>query len=256
MFTLLVVASACGSTERPADPPRESAPTPAEPPAPRIERVTFRANDGLTLVGSLRRGRRGAPALILVHPLDSNRREWEPIVAAMPDDLTILAFDMRGHGESVDRDGHVVGWRAFATADWVQIVDDVNRAIDFVNEELAPERLVLGGASIGSSAVLLAAVEHPEVVGVFALSPGRAYRGLDTITPAPSLSERALLFVAAEGEAPAKEAAEELSRLSSGRTRIVGGNAHGVRMVGAAPELPAELAAFVSSSLAAPSEER
>lgn len=254
IFALLGM-SACGSTERaaqPNEPPRETA-EPVESPAP--ERITFSAEDGLTLVGFLRRGPQGAPALILVHQLSSNHLEWEPIIASMPEGLTILSVDMRGHGQSIDRDGQTVGWRAFAGPDWEPIVDDVHRAIDWLKRELGAERFVLGGASIGSSAVLLAAVDRPEVVGVFALSPGRAYRGLDTIRPAPGLSDRNLLFVAAGGEAPAKEAAEELARLSEGHVQIVGGNAHGVRMVGAAPDLPARLATFVSTSLEPRTEE-
>lgn len=250
IFALLLIGmSACGRTERVAPEPSREPPTEPERTARTVENVTFPATDGLTLVASLRRGARGAPALILVHQLGSNRLEWEPIITAMPDELTIMSLDMRGHGASIDRDGQTVGWRAFANADWEDVVDDVERALDWVKRELGSERFVLGGASIGSSAVLLAAVDHPEVVGVFALSPGRAYRGLDTITPAPSLSDRRLLFVAAEGEDPAKDAAEELARLSGGRALIVGGNAHGARMVGAAPDLPTRLADFVSSAL-------
>lgn len=258
IFTLLAVVSACGSTERAAPEPQNSNPEPeqpTEPDSPTLERVTFAASDGLTLVASLRRGERGAPALILVHQLSSNRGEWTPIIEAMPSELTILAIDMRGHGESVDRNGQAVGWRAFATADWEHVVDDVGRAITYLQEQVSPQRIVLGGSSIGSSAVLLAAHTHANVAGVFALSPGRAYRGLDTITAAPELQDRALLFVAAEGEAPAKDAAEELARLSGGRAFIVGGNAHGVRMIGAAPNLPAQLSAFVSSALETPRAE-
>ena len=245
---LIALACACGSTERASTEPTANEPRDEEPTAP-LERVTFAASDGLTLVGSLRRAERGAPALILLHQLSSNRGEWTPMLEAMPTDITILSFDMRGHGESIVRDGRTVGWRAFASADWQHTVDDVGRAIDYLKREVGADRFVLGGASIGSSAALLTALDRPEVAGVFALSPGRAYRGLDTISRAADLRERRTLFVAAEGEAPAKEAAEELARLAGGSASIVGGNAHGVRMVGAAPDLPARLAAFVADTL-------
>lgn len=45
-------------------------------------------------------GRRGAPQVLLVHATGFHARCWDQVVRALPDDLHVLAIDMRGHGRS------------------------------------------------------------------------------------------------------------------------------------------------------------
>lgn len=40
------------------------------------------------------------PALVLVHGITESRRTWDPLVADLAADHTVLAVDMRGHGDS------------------------------------------------------------------------------------------------------------------------------------------------------------
>src|SRR5687767_13271715 len=80
---------------------REPAPTLHPSGEPR--RVTFVTSDGVTIGATLRPGGdRRAPAVILVHQLATDREEWAPVIAklAEPPGLTVLAIDLRGHGES------------------------------------------------------------------------------------------------------------------------------------------------------------
>src|SRR5438552_1717881 len=74
----------------------------ARPPAPPAQ-VTFTTDDGVTIGATLHPGATpDAPAVVLVHQLGSTRAEWDPLVAQLshPPALTLLAIDMRGHGES------------------------------------------------------------------------------------------------------------------------------------------------------------
>lgn len=40
------------------------------------------------------------PALVLVHGITESRRSWDPLVADLATDHTVVALDVRGHGES------------------------------------------------------------------------------------------------------------------------------------------------------------
>lgn len=208
-------------------------------------RLEFQGEGGTQLVGELWAASAGAPAVVLMHQLSAERGEWAPVVEALrPLGVTVFAFDQRGHGESEGE------WRSFGEADWAKLPADVSAALRVLrHHEVAPSKFVLGGSSIGSSAAILSGAREDDVVGVFALSPGRAYRGLDTITPAATYAPR-LLAIAAEGETPAKETAEELARVASrGSVQLLEGSAHGLRMMEATPDLPARIRTFVEQAL-------
>ncbi|MCZ7681897.1 MAG: hypothetical protein M5U28_25135 [Sandaracinaceae bacterium] len=108
------------------------------------------------------------------------------------------------------------------------------------------------GSSIGSSAAIVAAAGDPSVSAVVALSPGRAYRGIDAITPAARLGERALLVIASREEAPSAEAATDMARIApAGELLLVDGDRHGVAMFERAPESLERVVAFLRQQLAA-----
>jgi dienelactone hydrolase len=260
-FALVVLAAAAvgACSERrsePAEsreprPAREKAPDPGTPSAA-AERVTFTTTDGVTLVATLRRG--GEPeatAVVLVHQLSHDRSEWAPIVdrLARPPGLTTLALDMRGHGESTaGPDGRTLDWNGFDAAMWEATTLDVLAAVEYLagHPRIEPARIVVVGSSIGGSAAIAAAAREPRIAAVAALSPGRAYHGFDAITPIPALGERPLLTVAAEEEAPAAETAAEMARIArAGRSRLYPGSAHGLAMLGDAPDLAGDLERFI-----------
>lgn len=58
---------------------------------------------GATLSGYRREGT-GTP-LVLVHGFGGSRHDWEPIVAALPADLPLIAYDQRGFGDSTGAPG-------------------------------------------------------------------------------------------------------------------------------------------------------
>lgn len=251
-LTILVLCvAACGGSEpegRTSPPPASSsaAVTAArETTAEQPERFSVTTADGFELVGDLWPGAPDKPAIVLLHQLGSDRREWAPTIAALrPLGATILAFDLRGHAQSALRGGELAHWRSFETQDWAKLPGDLDLVLDRLTATGA-RRFVLVGSSIGSSAALLVAARRSDIAGVVALSPGRAYRGLDVLTPAPELSAP-VLAIAADGEAPAKETAEELARIApAAQALIVPGSAHGVRMRAAFPELDERIVAFV-----------
>lgn len=248
---------ASGATSR-----RGKAPPPVAPPrVPRGEEVTFPATDGLVIHATLWQGARpDVPAIVLVHQLSRDRTEWRPLVARLlaPTALTVLALDLRGHGASTRRpDGGEIDWRSMTPADWVGVERDVAGALRFLESgagrSLRPARLAIAGSSIGSSAAIRAAASDPRVAGVAALSPGRAYRGVDAISPLRTWGTRKLWVLATTRDRASAEATHDMLRVVRGSVgRLVEGEAHGLDMAGPVPGLYAELTAFLRETVDAP----
>ncbi|MFN7699879.1 MAG: alpha/beta hydrolase [Deltaproteobacteria bacterium] len=239
-----------------AEPRALSEPAPALPEPVEVEIPT---PDGLRLQGTLYPAPEpDAAAVVLVHQLGSSRGEWTPLIEALRTTpaLTVLAFDLRGHGAStLGRDGAQLEHRDFDTLGWAETQRDVSSAVAFLRDEDAPvhpRRVALVGSSIGATAVVRAASEDPGLDVLVALSPGRAYQGVDSILVAVSLGPRALLAIAAREEADSVQTAQALARITGGRAVVVDGRAHGVALLLEHPALAGQLVGFLRESLARP----
>jgi 2-succinyl-6-hydroxy-2,4-cyclohexadiene-1-carboxylate synthase len=103
---------------------------------------------GGTLTGETKDGIGGVP-LVLVHGFGGSRRDWEPVVRALPAGVPIVAYDQRGFGASAGAAGH-----AFSHA------DDLIAMLD----ALKIAQVDLCGVSLGGATVLGAALAAPKRV--------------------------------------------------------------------------------------------
>lgn len=192
--------------------------------------LRIEVGDGVILRGELRPGPApDAPLVVLVHQLGSSRREWTPLLERLRG-FSTFAFDVRGHGGSATSD---VRYASFTTADWEKAAADVRTVLGHLREEegLQPARVGAVGSSIGSSLVIIAAASDPSIDAIVAISPGRAYRGLDAITPVAALGQRPLLVIASRGEAASVEAASDMARIAPrGELLLAEGDGHGVEI--------------------------
>lgn len=177
-------------------PPPPPSQTPTQiPPTPAPQKISFQAEDGVTLVGELflAEGVAGpAPALMLMHQMGSSRAVWvqnglvnwltgRPVwgkgpgsllFAPLPQALTwpalpagqrfnVFTFDFRGHGESQGRIAE--------TADFLM---DAKAAYAVLQQQAGvdPQQIALIGASIGADAAIDICVEG--CLGALSLSPG------------------------------------------------------------------------------------
>lgn len=216
-------------------------PDPACEPAPRDARadeepVCF-VVDGWTLHGSSARGLiEAGPAFVLVHGLGEDRANY----AALSDSLAtlgrgVLRFDLRGHGASTTRDGVPVAADAFTgPADFAGMDADVAAAVADARARHGDGAVALVGASLGANLALrYAAADANGTRAVVLLSPGLDYRGVPSETANAAYDGR-VLYVAAEGDAYARESAEALHRKGAGEVRdleIRPGDAHGTRLL-------------------------
>ena len=87
------------------------------------------------------------PALVLVHGITESRRSWDPLVADLAVDHTVVALDVRGHGES----GLAPSYDSRAMA------GDVTAVVSAIGVDDP----VVVGHSMGGIVVTAFAAEHP-----------------------------------------------------------------------------------------------
>jgi pimeloyl-ACP methyl ester carboxylesterase len=108
-------------------------------------------HDGLRLHYAERGDREGRP-VVLIHGLLWSARMMERLASLLPDHRMVL-IDLRGHGRS-DRPTDEARYR------WSTLASDVVALLD----ELALERAVVGGLSLGANVTLATADAHPDRV--------------------------------------------------------------------------------------------
>lgn len=92
------------------------------------------------------------PTLLLIHATGFHARCWDGMVAALPDDMHIVAPDLRGHGRS---------YRPSTLEDWVATAADILALV----ESLRAKPLVAIGHSMGAVIATQLAASLPDHVG-------------------------------------------------------------------------------------------
>ncbi|HEX6389365.1 MAG TPA: alpha/beta hydrolase [Solirubrobacteraceae bacterium] len=117
------------------------------------------------------------PRVLLLHAGVTDKRSWQPLVAALGSGVATIAFDRRGYGETTyepEEHSHV---------------DDAVAVLDVVG---ASEPVVVIGASMGGRLALDLALAHPERVAALVLI-GSAVRGEpESGFPEPTAEEQRL----------------------------------------------------------------
>lgn len=174
-------------------------------------------------------------SIILLHALGETRDSYpvsfiEKLHDGVPE-AVIIAIDMRGHGESTDPKS----WEQFSDFEFKGMQNDVTDAAIYVNDRYptVDEHYVVG-ASIGSTAAILAGARETDIVKVAMISPGMEYRGI-SIESAADDYLRPLLLVASSGDTYSEESIGEIESLSSSliTKKIYSGSAHGTDLFAA-----------------------
>lgn len=200
-------------------------------PAAWAEKVAFKSADGVPLVAEWRAPRRGQPVFILLHGLGAGRGEWRMFQArAAAEGWGTLALDMRGHGDSGG--GRYTEYKT--PAQWRALEGDARAALAWLAKvrHVAPERVVLAGASLGANIAAHAAAGEPRAALALLLSPGWSYQGV-TLADAVAASDRPIVFAAAPDDAFPFRSAQEALRLAKRpeSTFVHAASGHGVNML-------------------------
>lgn len=104
-------------------------------------------------------------AIVLLHSLALDRSVWGAMIGYLPDDWTILAPDLRGHGASPHHGPFTIE----------DMADDVAATV----AELGYQRAVVVGMSMGGCVAQAVAVRHPGLVAGLGLVDTTAWYGPD-----------------------------------------------------------------------------
>ncbi len=126
-----------------------------------VERVAFRASDGVMLSGWWEPSANGA-AIVWVHGWGQSRTDWVEEGRWLSDaGFGVLLFDLRGHGES----------GAAVSTYGADERRDVEAALDFAKGRPGVTRLGAAGFSIGAAALAEVAAKRNDVGFVLLMAP-------------------------------------------------------------------------------------
>lgn len=150
----------------------------------KYEGVSIKTKDGLSLDGWFIPGKKGGPALILVHGLGAGKADlvdFSPFLHK--GGYNLLLFDLRAHGKSEGK----------ATTFGFHEKKDMEAAIDYLKgrKDVDGDRIGVLGLSLGGVVALLTAAERKEiravaVEGVYASFPETVGRHLKIAYRLPS----------------------------------------------------------------------
>ncbi len=160
--------------------------------------ITFQSVDGFALVGTLWEvPNSNKPSVILVHQFNMDRHTFDLFAQKLfKGGFTVLSFDVRGFGESTQKDGKTILSTSLTENDFQKIQNDISSAKAF----LEVKEVLVVGASIGANAALNYGVMDPTVQGLVLLSPGINYKGID-VQQAIAKNNAPLLIVASKEDA-------------------------------------------------------
>lgn len=192
------------------------------------EKISFTTSDSVSIVGDYYNAeKQDAPAILLLHMMPAVKESWEEFALLLQrEGFRVLAIDLRGHGESVERGGDRLDFHEFSDEEHRDSYKDVEAAVEFLRKEGSKE-IALAGVSIGANLALWYQSEHLEIRAAILLSAGFDYKGIKTKPLAEKLQEeQQIYFVGARGDRRAGgdyncgEVAEELYRLKKGKKEL------------------------------------
>ncbi|MEM5777851.1 MAG: alpha/beta fold hydrolase [Candidatus Aenigmatarchaeota archaeon] len=199
-------------------------------------KVNFKTDDGFIIYGNFYEPENtNGKALILLHMLRTEKSYWHDFAEKLKQKgYTVLAIDLRGHGESVFKNNKKITWQDFNENDFRNMVLDVKAAKLFLIEKGFDERKIgLIGASIGANTALNYAAMDEEIRVVAVLSPGLNYRGVTT-EEAIKIYDRTIFIAASKEDEPAASSSQKLYELAVGQKllKMYENAGHGTWMFG------------------------
>ncbi len=215
-----------------------------------MEKVTFKTKEGVTIVGNYFKSQKHAPAFLLLHMMPSTKESWDTFASFLQKQgFAVLAIDLRGHGESIDKNGKKLDYREFSNEEHRESMNDIASAKEFLEQKGTDiSKLAIAGASIGANLALKQASVDNAVRLLVLLSAGIDYRGIRT----PELATKyagSVYIAASEGDTYAAESSRKLYGMFTGdkKLKIIKSKSHGTDML--VPELIDEIIQWIVDRL-------
>ncbi len=144
------------------------------------EKVNFKTEDGVNIYADYYKTAAGAPSVLLLHMMPATKESWEDFADVLSEKgFNVLAIDLRGHGESIDKNGEELDFKKFVEEEHRDSYQDIEAAIDFLKKDDSGD-IALSGASIGANLSIWYQADHEEIKATIPLSAGFNYKGIET----------------------------------------------------------------------------
>jgi alpha-beta hydrolase superfamily lysophospholipase len=201
-----------------------------------MEKITFKTKDGVTITGNYFKPlKKHAPVFLLLHMMPATKESWNEFASIIQiNGYAALAIDLRGHGESTDRNGVRLDYKEFTDEEHRSSMNDIASAREFLAglSDVDMSRIAIAGASIGANLALWQTSIDKDVRLIMLLSPGLNYRGILADELAKSFKGH-VYILANEGDTKAADSSRKLSGIFPGETKlnILKGDMHGTNML-------------------------
>lgn len=217
-----------------------------------MEKITFRTKDGVTIVGNYFKSQ-GEHALtfLLLHMMPSTKESWNDFAALLQKGgFDVLAIDLRGHGESINKNGTRINYKEFRDEEHRESIQDIAAAKEFLRERgVDTSRLGIAGASIGANLALQWASMDKDVKLLILLSAGVDYRGIKTPELAGKYKNPVYILASEKDSRNAAQSSRILFGLfhCDKKLNIIQGDSHGTDMFSLQPDLMEEIMEWIAA---------
>ncbi|GBD98196.1 alpha/beta hydrolase family protein [bacterium BMS3Abin07] len=195
----------------------------------RAGKIVLTTSDGYRIAGVVTRPEKksNGAGVVLLHMYNYDRNIWKPLIPYLSArGITVLAIDMRGHGESrTGPDGRDNLERVLKRDPslFKKMHLDAEAAVRYLQnkEGISPDHTGLIGASIGCSVAIQTAVaRNVKVDAVVVMTPGKKYLGVPTMKHIEKWPGIPLLILSSREEA-GKGALSIYKKLKHGGAELV-----------------------------------
>ncbi len=204
-------------------------------------KIDFLTSDGVKIAGNWFPAGDSARAVLLLHMRPATKESWNDFAAKLnTGGFSALAIDLRGHGESIERNGQKIDYRNFLDGSHAECRQDVDEALKWLKNQGVSGIFVIGG-SIGANLAIDAMPRHLDIKKGVALSPGLEYLGVAT-DGAIKLIKNNLLLIASKDDGYSYDSVKKLHELNSEtEIKLYDDAGHAQIMLEKYPELADEL---------------
>jgi dienelactone hydrolase len=175
------------------------------------------------------------PGFILLHSLDGSRADWIGFTNRLAEQgYMSLAYDMRGHGDSIMQLGKPIQHQDFTLTDWQGAIHDVGQAKQTLLEAGAdPDNIFVIGSELGANLAFKYAHGDSSIQAAILFSPGLEYKNISIKQDMSDNRRLPILLLASEGDSYSAESVAQLKLLSPAYTEsnIYPGTARGSDLV-------------------------
>ncbi|BCX15288.1 MAG: hypothetical protein KatS3mg097_180 [Candidatus Parcubacteria bacterium] len=145
-----------------------------------FKKVTIVTKDGFSIIGNYYYQPNSKFAGILVHMRPATKESWHRFALALKQEgFSVLAIDLRGHGESKLSPKGSVSYEDFNEEEEKLSINDIEAASVFLEKEgFFKDKQFYIGASIGANLGFQFLSENPSLKAAILFSPGINYRGI------------------------------------------------------------------------------